>query len=269
MGGAMAAIVLSAAAMGLAACDSRAMDAMAPQGGSRERAVANCHGMRGRYIAEADAVRRVGTATVMLPGPDWCERPMGPSAATFYSFAGIVAWSDAGRAPTPSEGAHSFFLAALGVGPPDITLDMARDLDGLRAALEADLRAGLAPGGPTNAGPGLLVWEHGPNFRTISAEVGATPPGSNCVPTRVVHDAYGNPRFPAGTVLRLVAHARYCLAPGDSPTAAFAVLRSSERHVADDPEAVARSDAWNLLVERFFTSLRFGPDPPGSTARRP
>jgi hypothetical protein len=250
----------------LVGCDAASKDSPTPAVEVSDPATA-CRNMRGRYIPDAGAGRTVGEApavvTVELPGAHWCEVPDGPYASKFYHFAYIVALRSAGRPPTPSEYAHTFFLVAAALGPSVIPPENLRDLGGLHAALQADLRAGLTTDARPDGAPGLLVWEHGPGFRTVHGEVGAPLPGSNCVPTRIVYEARDNPRFPAGTVLRITSVARYCLAPSDSATPAFALLRGSERRLAHDPEADARSAEWSAILERFFASVRYGPAPPG------
>jgi hypothetical protein len=232
-----------------------------------------CREMGGAYIAQADARRSFGDpaggVSVVLPGAEWCEVRDGPYAARFSRFSNIVALRDAGRGPTPSEYAHTFFLVAAGFGPAIVPPAALQDDGELRAQLEADLRAGLAPEDPAPGAPRLLAWDHGPLFRTIHAEVGATLPETNCVPTRVVYEARGNPRFPTGTVLRVTSLARYCLPPVGSATPAFAILRASERRIADDPQADPRSAEWEALAERFFASMRFVAPMPGGDTQRP
>jgi hypothetical protein len=260
------AIVLHPALPGRA---TTAQDDAPPPLVPRDPALA-CRDMRGDYIAQGDAQRSFGDpaggVSVVLPGADWCEVRDGPNAARFFRFSHILALRDARRGPTLSEYAHTFFLVAAGLGPSVIPPEALQDDGELRAQLEADLRAGLAPTDPAPGAPRLLAWEHGPLFRTIHAEVGATLPETNCVPTRVVYEAHGNPRFPSGTVLRVTSLARYCLPPSGSTTPAFAILRSSERRIADDPQADARTAEWEALAERFFASLRFiAPMPGGGT----
>jgi hypothetical protein len=257
--------------LGLIGRNTSAMEGQGPEFVARDPALA-CHDMHGNYIAQADTRRRFGDAaggvSVVLPGAAWCEVPDGSYAARFYNFSTIVAMRDARRGPTPSEYAHTFFVVVVAFGPSVIPRAALEDRGELRAQLEADLRVGLAPVDPSPGEPRLLAWDHGPRFRTVHGEVGATPPGTNCVPTRIVYDEYGNPRFPSGTVLRVTAVARYCLPPSGSTTPVFAVLRASERRIADDPQADARSAGWDALVERFFASMHFAiPTQDGSTPR--
>jgi hypothetical protein len=247
--------------LGLAGCDTWGQESPAPVFQPRDPATA-CRGLRGDYIAQADARRSFGDASgavsVVLPGAHWCEVAEPPYGARFYRFSNLVALRNAQRPPTPSEYAHSFFLVVGGFGPSVIPAAALQDRGELRAQLEADLRAGLAAVEAGPAEPRLLMWDHGPRFRTIHGEVGATLPETNCVPTRIVYDETSNPRFPIGTVLRTTSVTRYCLAPGGSTTPVFAVLRASERRMANDPQADGRSAEWHDLVERFFASMRFG-----------
>ncbi|GGJ13777.1 hypothetical protein [Neoroseomonas lacus] len=126
----------------------------------------------------------------------------------FYHIAPVIAWSREGRMPTPSERAHTYFLVAAGADPPLSPTEAPPHIDELRAMLEVDLRDGLAGGAGSNDRPRLLGWEHGPRFRTIHAELGATPQETNCVPTQVIYEEWGNPTFPAGTTLRLTSNVR-------------------------------------------------------------
>ncbi|NMJ42028.1 hypothetical protein GWK16_12305 [Roseomonas sp. JC162] len=243
-----------------------------PLAQAQQEVAERCTYMGGTFIADPDARRSVGgpsgSAEVTLPGPDWCERAEPPSGAMFLRFAPAVALRTEGRMPTASELAHTLSLAAARFGPEQVPPSTLRNLAALRAVLEADLRAGMAGEETPAGGLRLLPVEQGPQLRVIEAQVGTADAGTACIPARIVYEERDHPSFPAGTVLRMTSNSRYCLAPAGA--AGFAVLRASERRVAQDTEADPRSVEWAALMERYFASLRFvaGPQPAPGRVRR-
>ncbi|MBR0659517.1 hypothetical protein [Neoroseomonas oryzicola] len=256
--------------LGLAGCAAEETGLRpVPLAQAQQEVAERCTYMGGTFIADADAKRSVGgpsgSAEVTLPGPDWCERAEPPAGAMFLRFAPAVALRTEGRMPTASELAHTLSLAAARFGPEQVPPSTLRNLAALRAALDSDLRAGMAGEETPPGRQRLLPVEQGPQLRVIEAQVGAAENGSSCIPTRIVYEERDHPSFPAGTVLRMTSTSRYCLAPANMP--GFAVLRASERRFAQDPQADPRSVEWAALTERYFASLRFVPGTQPAPAR--